>query len=155
MTWLDVVLTAAGSLLALSTPFIVLYARKAAQGLAGLRDVTLTDEQLRQLDTWVTYAISFVEEQVRRRAKGLAASALVQTPEEKRQLAVKVARELAPDDLKGFSDKTLEMVIDAKVQDRRVSLAPTGPATTPSLPPIPPAARLPDDAIVTNRLKRP
>lgn len=153
MTWLELGLTIYGVVLATATPFIVIYARKAAQGIAGLRDVTLTDEQLRQVDHWVSLAIAFVDEQVRKFAKGTIATA-PQTAEEKRQLAVKVARDLAPDDLRQFTDAKLEMVVDAKVQDRRVSLLPAPSARVPSLPPLPSASAL-DAGELTGRHRRP
>jgi hypothetical protein len=151
MEWslLEIALAAFTAVIAVASPFLVMYARRGAQAAAKLADVTLTDEQLKQLDVWVTYAISFVEEQVRKRAKGLAATAMATTPVEKRELAIKVARELAPDDLRQFTDRALEMVIDAKVQDRRVSVAPAALAR-PSLPPPAPLVN-PPDAVTTRR----
>lgn len=152
LTIVEILLVALGAGVAVLTPLAVFYARRTALALAKLADVKVSDDQLQQLERYVTTAIAYVEERTHKYLRGLVEDA-PKTGVEKQAMAVQVARELAPDGLKQFSDKAVAVVVDAKVQDRRVSIPmghlsipPPGVMTSsfppaPALPTPPPPAR--------------
>lgn len=127
---IEVILLVLGAVFTALSAVGIAYARRAALAVAKATDHKLTEEQLAQLDRYVSTAIAYVEERVHKYLRGLVADA-PKTGPEKQALAVQVARELAPDSLQQFSDKTLAVVVDARVQDRRVSI----PTPSFSLPP--------------------
>ena len=142
----QVLLLATGGLFAAVAVGATIYARRIALRLGKAAGVQVSDEQLKELERVVNLAVSFVEERVHRYLKGLVKEAPV-TAEQKQAAAVQVARSIAPEALKAFSDEALKIVVDAKVQDRRVSLAsaslvpppPSFPPPAPALPtPAPP-----------------
>lgn len=156
MTVAEIVLVVLGSVVTLVTPVVALYVRRGALAIARVADVQLTDEQLKQLDGYVAIAIRYVEELVRKRARGLVAEA-PQTPEAKRELAIQVARDLAPDDLATFTDGKIAMVVDAQVGALRASQPASISLRAGSIPPLPTASAVAGVAEegVTQRLKRP
>jgi hypothetical protein len=142
---IEVLLLALGGVFTALSAVGIAYARRAALAVAKATDAKLTEEQLAQLERYVSTAIAYVEERVHKYLRGLVQDA-PKSGAEKQQLAVQVARELAPDNLQKFSDKAIAVVVDAKVQDRRVSIPvphlsippPSSyppPATAPLIPP--------------------
>lgn len=134
----ELLVIASGAAFTILLSAALMYARRAALSLAKLASVELRDEQLRQLDAYVAKAVAYVEEQAHKYLRGMVKQA-PSTGQEKQELAARIARELAPDGLKHFSDKAVAVVIDAAVQDRRVSLTPIAHLSVPppSLPPMP------------------
>ena len=117
----------------------LLYARKAAQALARVAGVQVSDEELKHLEQYVRIAIAYVEERAHKYFRGMADDA-PQTAAEKQSEAVKVARELAPDGLQRYSDEKVAIVVDAKVQEMRAAQPPLAVTSVASIlpPPLPP-----------------
>lgn len=119
------------------------YARRIALALGRVAGVEVSAEQLANVDMFVSKAITYVEERVNQYVKGLVATGPTSAAE-KQTLAVATARELAPDDLKQFSNAALAKLVDAKVNEMRTEaqrnsfLPPKFPS---SLPPPTNAAR--------------
>lgn len=138
---IELVLVVLGAVFTALSAVAVAYTRRAALAIAKATDSKLTDEQLVRLERYVAMAIAYVEERVHKYLRGLVPDA-PKSGREKQALAVQVARELAPDDLRKYSDKELAVVVDAAVQTRRASL----PGAHFSLPPpssFPPPAAVP------------
>lgn len=140
MQWTEenvgLLLILSGAVFSVLLTIALVYARKAAQALAKVANIQLTEAQLKSLEGYVTLAIGAVQEQSDKYLKGLVADA-PQTSTQKQAEALKVARSIAPDSLQAFSDDAIKLVVDAKVQERRLSIPPS--TTTISFPP--PASR--------------
>lgn len=108
---------------------------------------------------------NYVEEQMRKYALGLIPSA-PQTPQEKVDAAVEIARSLAPDGLATFDDEQIAIAVESQLPSIRPaveaalpvivgskSLIPlTSPSLIPTSPRIPPTPRIPNDLSPTTFL---
>jgi hypothetical protein len=128
---LAVLLTA---LVTVLTPLIVLAVRRGVRYLGKMADVQLTEKQLKQIDWAVETAITYAEEQARKRI--VAGKLQPMSGDAKREVAREAARSLAPDRLHTLSDGQLEDVIDARVNRLRPKLIASNYPPPPSvLPP--------------------
>jgi hypothetical protein len=103
------------------TPIILVLVRRGVRHLEKMADVQLSEKQRQQIDWAVETAITYTEEQARKRM--LAGK----DPEPmngnaKRVVARETARSLAPDRLHQLTDEQLEDVIDARVNRLRPAL---------------------------------
>lgn len=134
LTTVEWILLVWGTLTAAATPFLVIYARRAAKKTAEFVNYPVTDQQLDELERFVPMVVAYIDEWVRKFARGMVQEAPPKTAEDKQALAVRLLRERAPSGLDKLGDPTLKMAVDAAVHDRRVSIP---PITTLAFPPAP------------------
>lgn len=108
-------------LVAVLTPIALVLSRKASRYLEERLQVTISDEQRKQLDWAALTAVAYIEEEARRRIK---VGDVPLSPPVKLAMAKARARDLAPRASAAISESHLEDVLHAHVQRQRVSGAP-------------------------------
>lgn len=138
-----IVIGAVGSLLAAAGLWLV---RKLVRHIEVAFKVKLPAEFVAQLETFPRMGAALAEEQFRKWVQGLVKEGPKNGPE-KLAAAVSYARELAPDGLQTYSDKQIELAVEASLPElrARVSAAPLPQPGSKSLPPLPRAPGIPSD----------
>jgi hypothetical protein len=138
-----IAIAAVGSLLAAAGLWLV---RKLVRQVETRFSVKLPAEFVASIEKYPAMAAALVEEQARKWVQGLVKDA-PKTGPEKLAAAVSYARELAPDGLQTYSDKQIELAVEASLPELRakVSAAPPPQPGAKSMPPLPPPPAMPSE----------
>jgi hypothetical protein len=134
------ILTIFATVISLLAPLIAAFVIIAAKRVTKAAGITITEKQQVELERAATLAVSGVDEYLRNAAK----NGLTMSSNEKLDLAARIARELAQDGLKAWSDQQVKTAVESKLPEQRAKLASIRPPAFPAPPGF-------DDELTTHR----